>query len=84
MTLENGNFGQRGAMFGSLGVLIALLVVGLFGMVFIFINPTVSIITSVIGMIVCGLLSLITLNVVSMGFLIVFGAITVFAMTRRE
>jgi hypothetical protein len=83
--LQNGNIGTgtTGGIFGNIGILIAIMLVAAMGLVFISVNPGVAIILAVAGMIMSGLLALITLNVDAMGFLIVFCAIVVFALRGR-
>ena len=81
--LKNGNLGTNPPLFGNLGILVAIIIVAAMGLVFISVNPGVAIILAVAGMIISGLLALITLNVDAMGFLIVFLAIVVFALRGR-
>jgi hypothetical protein len=81
--LQNGNFGQTQSLFGNLGIIIAILIVAAMGLIFISVNPGVAVVLAIVGMIISGALAFITLNVDAAGFLIVFGAIIVFALRSR-
>ena len=81
---DQGQFGSNASLFGGLGFLIALVIVAVFGMIFIFVSPMVSVILAVAGLILTGLVNLVTLDVNSLGFIIVFGAIIIFALSRRN
>ena len=83
LILDSGSFGVTASLFGGMGIIIAILIVAVMGMAFVFVNPAVAVIAAVIGMILSGLFSLITLNTTGLGFLIVFAAVAVYAMTRR-
>ena len=82
LTLDTFSFGTQPALFGSLGAVIALLVVMGFALAFIGLNPSITIILSAIGFIISGLAGLFVLGLAGLGFLLVFIAIIIYALSK--
>ncbi|MEM0106865.1 MAG: hypothetical protein QXS03_01390, partial [Candidatus Micrarchaeaceae archaeon] len=81
--LYTKSFGYAPALFGNNGLLIALLIVMVLGIIFAAINPAIAVILGAAGFIASGALALFVLGTSAAGFLIVFAAIIVFSIIRH-
>ncbi len=86
LLLSQGNFGYQSAPFADIGWIIFLISIIAVALIFIFSNPALGILGTVIAIIIDGYMGFVVLNPVTAGALIFFGGIsayTVYIKMRR-